>query len=268
MAVSKTSAKEIGPTSRSYVVDLYGDVEYMCGGNVSKVRNALVRQGADRASAMRLDIYNGVVSWVNPDGSPASFVSSGGGAALVTVRRCVVRKAGYAALPWTSIDGYVRRRKSVEDEMEQEIRMGDVIVRVSAIRKECEKTGLPYDSDSAAMHPPMMDGVVPLAERAAAAVAEWKDANARSYKSWMVLAADFPGICSVYETPAEWAWISDGNDIDAAGESDDPSNQTWIPDRETPDFIKKVVRWVKRVSDLSGRDIMAEAEKARRGFQQ
>ena len=65
---------------------------------------------------MRPDIYNGVVSWVNPDGSPASFVSSGGGAAVVTVRSCVIRNAGYAPLPWDRIKEYTGRRGIVEAE--------------------------------------------------------------------------------------------------------------------------------------------------------
>ena len=60
MSVSKVS-KGAEPVSETYVADLYGDVEYMCGSSAVKVRNALVRQGADRGSAMRPDIYNGVV---------------------------------------------------------------------------------------------------------------------------------------------------------------------------------------------------------------
>lgn len=258
MPVSKTS-KGNEPVSERYVADLYGDVEYMCGGAVAKIRNALVRRGADRGSAMRPDIYNGIVSWINPDGTSSSFVSSGG-AALVTVRTCVIRRASAAALPWCGIDGYDSRRKQTESETGKDMDLA--VYRVRSVLDECKRKDLPYDSDSAAMCPAVMDGAVRLAERAAEAVVGWKSANARSREKWERLAADFPGVCSVCAGPADWAWIADGNDIDAEGENTDPAEQMWAPDEAVPDFVVTLSRWVKRVSGQVGRDIMSEAERA------
>ena len=174
MSVSKVS-KGTEPVSETYVADLYGDVEYMCGSSVVKVRNALVRQGADRGSAMRPDIYNGVVSWVNPDGSPASFVSSGGGAALITVRSCVIRIAGYAPLPWNRIKEYTGRRGIVEAEDAPALD-----AERNAIRALNEMKGVELPRGGEA--PPA--GAVDAAERAAAAVIAWNDANAGSYERW------------------------------------------------------------------------------------
>lgn len=255
MSVSKVS-KGAEPVSETYVADLYGDVEYMCGSSVVKVRNTLVRQGADRGSAMRPDIYNGVVSWVNPDGSPASFVSSGGGAAVITVRSCVIRIAGYAARPWDRIKDYTGRRGIVEAEDAPALDAERNAIRALDEMRDVE---LPRGGEA----PP--SGAVDAAERAAAAVIDWKDANAGSYERWSRLSADFPGVCSVMEKPADWSHITDGLEIECEGENTDPKEQAWTPGEE-PDFIAEIRSRIKRVSDLAGRDIMMEAEAARYGF--
>ena len=248
MSVSKVS-KGAEPVSETYVADLYGDVEYMCGSSAVKVRNALVRQGADRGSAMRPDIYNGVVSWVNPDGSPASFVSSGGGAAFITVRSCVIRIAGYAPLPWDRIKEYTGRRGIVEAEEAPALD-----AERNAIRALNEMKGVELPRGGEA--PP--SGAVDAAERAAAAVIAWNDANAGSYERWSRLSADFPGVCSVMEKPVDWSQIiTDGLEIECEGENTDPKVQAWPPGDE-PDFIAELRSRIKRVSDLAGRDIMAE----------
>lgn len=249
MAVSKTSAKETEPRTVKYVADLYGDVEYMCGSVVNLVRNALVRQGADRGSAMRPDIYNGVVSWVNPDGSPASFVSSGGGAALVTVRACVIRRAGYPALPWGRLGGYTTRRARIESDDAPVTAARDNVFKAAAALKNADFTCGGKQSP-----PPE---AISLAERAAAAVICWNDANMMSYERWSSLSDDFPGICAVLAGPGEWSHISDALDIEGAGKLSDPAERAWTPGAD-PDFISDL-RWrIKRVSDLAGRDIMAE----------
>lgn len=247
MSVSKVS-KGAEPVSDTYVADLYGDVEYMCGSSVVKVRNALVRQGADRGSAMRPDIYNGVVSWVNPDGSPASFVSSGGGAAVITVRTCVIRIARYAPRPWDRINDYMGRRGIVEAEDAPVDAAGRAAIRAL---DEMRNVELPRGGEA----PPA--GAVDAAGRAAAAVIAWNDANAGSYERWSRLSADFPGVCSVMEKPVDWFHITDGIEIECEGVNTDPKVQAWPPGDE-PDFIAELRSRIKRVSDLAGRDIMAE----------
>lgn len=83
MSVSKVP-KGAEPVSETYVADLYGDVEYMCGSSVVKVRNTLVRQGAGR----RARLHRGAPE---PDKTGVGFGRprhhDGGGGREVRLRR-------------------------------------------------------------------------------------------------------------------------------------------------------------------------------------